>query len=379
MKTEQLLWTREEDWNTSPTDEFSQNAQLVLVFGSRSAMEKPGTLDQINELYPAASIVGCSTSGEIQGTEFMNGSLTTTALIFDNTQIQITQSQIEDPQQSFSVGEYLSQSLESENLSHVLIIADGLRVNGTHLIAGLQKHLPSHVQITGGLAGDGESFEKTLVCCDGPPLEGQIAAIGFYGSHLNVGYGSVSGWAPFGPERLITKSNGNILYKMDGQPAIDLYRSILMEESAELSAARFYFPLEIRAEGEKQGIVRTIVGINEEDQSLIFAGDVPEGYQARLMRVNLNRLMEGAAQAARGSIVSGNGSPDLALLVSCVGRKIVLKQRTFQELEAVREVLGSSTPMTGFYSYGELAPFSSGQECHLHNETMTITTFSETA
>ena len=201
--------------------------------------------------------------------------------------------------------------------------------------------------------------------------------IGFYGSQLQVKCGSVAGWVPFGPERLITKSKDNILYELDGQPAIDLYRTILQEETTvDLSSARFHFPLEIQSDEMSRGIVRTIVAVDEKDHSLVFAGDVPEGYQARLMKVNFNRLMEGASQAARDSMPQKT-PPDLALMVSCVGRKIVLKQRTFQELEAVRDILGSETRMAGFYSYGEIAPFATGQDCLLHNETMTITTFSE--
>jgi hypothetical protein len=378
MKTEQLCWTQKMGWQSHSTNDFKQNAQLVLVFGSRSALEDREAFNSISQLYPAASIAGCSTSGEIQGTEILEDTLVATAILFDHTRVQLVKTKIESPETSLQAGETLSRSLEPEGLKHVVVFADGLRVNGTDLVKGFKKHLPEGVKITGGLAGDGELFEKTLVCCDGPPQAGQVAAIGFYGSRFKVGYGSLAGWVPFGTNRLVTKSKGNILYELDGQPAIDLYRSILKEESLELSSARFHFPLEIWSDDDRsQSLVRTIVAVDEKDNSLIFAGDVPEGYRARLMKVNFNRLMEGADGAARASSCNGNGSPPLALLVSCVGRKIVLKQRTFQELEAVQEVLGKDTTLTGFYSYGEIAPFAQGQDCHLHNETMTITTFYE--
>ena len=378
MKTEQLQWTLQAGWDSPPSDGFKENAQLVLVFGSRVAMENPDVFNSITDLYPTAAIAGCTTSGEILGADVFSESLVVTAIQFDHTHVQLAKVQIEDSQQSLKVGEELSRSLVSEDLTHVIILSDGLRVNGTDLVRGLQKHLPSQVQITGGLAGDGESFEKTLVCCDGPPTEGQIAAVGFYGSRLHVGYGSLAGWAPFGPERLITKSKSNRLYELDGQPALELYRTILNEEGANaLSAARFHFPLEIHDEERNKGLVRTVIAVDEEDNSLVFAGDVPEGNTAYLMKANITQLTQGAAEAAHTSSNNRNGSTQFAFLVSCVGRKIVLKQRTFLELEAVQEVLGQGTPMAGFYSYGELAPFATGQECHLHNETMTITTFSE--
>lgn len=377
MKTEQIHWTQKTGWHSKPTEEFRQKSQLVLVFGSRAALENKKAFGAITRFYPTASIAGCSTSGEILGTEVLDDSLTATAILFEHTSVQLAQTRIDSVEFSLQAGEILGQSLEPEGLTHILVFADGLRVNGTHLIEGLKNSLPEDVKITGGLAGDGELFKKTLVCGNGLPVSGQIVAIGLYSSRLNVGCGSLAGWVPFGADRLITKSKGNILYEMDGQPAIELYRSILKEESVELSAARFHFPLEIKSRNMNRGIVRTIVGIDEKDNSLIFAGDVPEGYRARLMKVNFDRLMDGATEAARGSIYNGFHSADLALLVSCVGRKIVLKQRTFQELEAIREVLGKATSLTGFYSYGEIAPFAGGQNCYLHNETMTITTFYE--
>ncbi|MDH5458349.1 MAG: FIST C-terminal domain-containing protein [Nitrospinota bacterium] len=376
MKTEQLCWTLKTDWDTEPSEEFKQKAQLVFVFGSRSSLENKEAFDSISRLYPTASIAGCSTSGEIQGAEVLENSLIATAIIFDHTRVQLVKTNIKTPETSLQAGETLSRSLEPEGLKHVVVFADGLRVNGTDLVEGFKRHLPKDVRITGGLAGDGELFEKTLICCDGPPQAGQIVAIGFYGSRFKVGYGSLGGWVPFGTDRLITKSKNNVLYELDGQPAVDLYRSILKEESAELSSARFHFPLEIWSDDRSQSLVRTIVAVDEKNNGLVFAGDVPEGHRARLMKVNFNRLMEGANTAARTSR-NGKGSPPLALLVSCVGRKIVLKQRTFQELEAVQEVFGNNTALMGFYSYGEIAPFAEGQNCHLHNETMTVTTFYE--
>ena len=376
MKTEQLCWTSKTGWQTEPTEEFKQKAQLVFAFGSRSALENQEAFDAISRFYPVASIAGCSSSGEIRGTEVFENSLIVTAIIFDHTRVQLAKTHIESPEYSLRAGETLCRLLKTDGLKHVVVFSDGLRVNGTDLVEGFKRHLPENVKITGGLAGDGELFEKTLVCCDGPPQIGQIVAIGFYGSRFKAGYGSLGGWVPFGTDRLITKSKNNVLYELDGQPAVDLYRSILKEESAELSSARFHFPLEIWSDDRTQSLVRTIVAVDEKNNCLVFAGDIPEGHRACLMKVNFNQLMEGANEAARTSC-NGKGSPPLALLVSCVGRKIVLQQRTFQELEAAQEVLKKNTTLMGFYSYGEIAPFAEGQNCHLHNETMTVTTFYE--
>jgi hypothetical protein len=195
---------------------------------------------------------------------------------------------------------------------------------------------------------------------------------------LKVGYGSLGGWDSFGPERVITRSKGNILYELDNKSALELYKTYLGEHAQGLPATGLLFPLSVRANQQDTGVVRTILAVNEEDQSMTFAGDMPQGAYARLMKANADRLIDGSMAAARTSYQALTGSsPELAILISCVGRKLVLKQRIEEELEGVREVLGPLPALTGFYSYGEISPFIPDARCELHNQTMTITTFLE--
>jgi hypothetical protein len=276
------------------------------------------------------------------------------------------------------VGEQLACDLAAKDLVHVFVLAEGLKVNGSELVKGLRDGLPSSVAVTGGLAGDGARFERTVVCLDGQMIDGAVAAVGFYGDRLRIGYGSLGGWDPFGPDRLVTRSEGNVLYELDGSSALDLYKTYLGSHAANLPASGLLFPLSLRGEDGEQRVVRTILGIDEQAGSLIFAGDVPQGGYAQLMKANVDRLIDGAHGAAAACYEAvGSKTPDLAILISCVGRKLVLNQRTEEEIESVREVLGESTVLSGFYSYGEIAPFMSSTKCELHNQTMTITTFSE--
>jgi hypothetical protein len=245
-------------------------------------------------------------------------------------------------------------------------------------VSGVTKHLPEGVTLTGGLAGDGTRMSETLVFRDNLPETNIIAALGLYGRRLKVGFGSLGGWDSFGPERLVTKSKGNVLYELDGQPALDLYKKYLGEEAKGLPATGLLFPLSVRARPGETPVVRSFLSIDEAAQSLAFAGDVPEGAYARLMKANFDRLIDGATGAAQTTHQAiGSATPDLAILISCVGRKLVLKQRIEEEVEAVRDVLGASAVLAGFYSYGEISPFTPGARCELHNQTMTITTLSE--
>jgi hypothetical protein len=137
------------------------------------------------------------------------------------------------------------------------------------------------------------------------------------------------------------------------------------------------FPLELRGDADGGGVLRALLSVDEAEQSITFAGNVPEGAQARFMFATLDDLIQGSHVAARSSVERLGASPQLSILVSCNGRRYALKQRIEEEVEAVREELGADPTVTGFYSYGEIAPSAEGGRSQLHNETMTITSFAE--
>jgi len=379
MKVEQIYWTESGSWTSSFSEEFKKKANLVFIFGDRKHVEKNELINEIKNAYPTALLVGCSTAGEICDTRVLDSSLVSTAIIFEKTKLQCSSVGVSDPKESYDAGKKLGKQLNPKELVQAVILSDGLKVNGSELVKGLLESLPENVGLTGGLAGDGNMFEKTLVFNDGLPKSDNLVLLGFYGNDLKVSYESMGGFVPFGPERLVTKAKGNILYELDDQPVIELYKKYLGDEKGtDLAKNQFNFPLSFRTETMKTPVVRTILAIDENSGSMTFAGNISEKGYCRLMRTNFNRLIDGAINAAETSLSAlKSDSPDLALLISCVGRKIILNQRVEEEVEAVRDVLGSSPVITGFYSYGEIAHFNPFERCELHNQTMTITTFKE--
>lgn len=377
MQIEQSRWNQDKGWIPESPGKLGANAQLVLLFGSPACLKQTAWQDDILHVYPKAHRIGCSTAGEIYGTEVTDETLVATAVAFDHTRLHGVSLNLDDVINSYQAGERLANSLPHEELVHVLVFSDGQNVNGSELVSGLTEHLPAGVTLTGGLAGDGDRFQETLVLWDGPPKPNIIAVLGLYGERIKIGFGSLGGWDAFGPERLVTRSAGNILFELDNQPALSLYKKYLGEYAKDLPASGLLFPLSLRnTYGES--VVRTILGVNEAEQSLTFAGDIPQGGHARLMKANFDRLIDGAVGAAQTSHKAiGEESPELALLISCVGRKLVLKQRIEEEVEGVQDVLGQETVLAGFYSYGEISPFTPSAKCELHNQTMTITTLSE--
>jgi len=378
MKIEQNTWMQKTGWRPSAPGALGKSAQLVLVFGAKDILKQSPLPKELTSAYPDAHFVGCSTAGEICGTTVYDNSLTTVAVHFEKTTVRAYEVEASSAEDSFLAGERLAALVSPANLSHLFVLSKGVNVNGSELVKGLEKNLRENVIITGGMAGNGAKFQETLTFSDGIPKNNVISAIAFYGHKLKVGYGSIGGWDPFGPERIITRSKGNVLYELDGKNALELYKQYLGEQAKGLPATGLLFPLGIRGQETTTNLVRTILATNDKEQSITFAGDVPEGFHARLMKVNYERMIDGAAQAAKNCQETIDfPKVELAILVSCAGRKWVLKQRIKEEIEAVREVFGKDTVLTGFYSYGEIAPVAGSKKCAFHNETMTITAFSE--
>jgi len=380
MKIGQKLWTKEKGWVDVLPQKSPAAAQIVFAFGGRSLMEDKKYFEEIHSFYPDSHIIACSTAGEILGSGVRDDSITLTAVLFERTELHVAEADIATAEESAAVGKKLADALPKEKLVHVMVFSDGLRVNGTALVKGLNDTLPPQVSVTGGLVGDGPHFKKTVVGLDHVAQEGKIVLVGFSSTALKVGYGSLGGWDAFGVERLITKSNGNVLYKLDGKPALELYKTYLGNKAKGLPSTGLLFPLRLQSEHDNQTeVVRTVLGVNESDQSMTFAGDMPEGATVALMKANFERLIDGASGAGNMSIEPlGEKKADLAILISCVGRKLVLKERAEEEIEAVRTAIGEQAAVTGFYSYGELCPTASTKkQCRLHNQTMTITTFRE--
>ena len=377
MRVEQLQWTDIGKLQLITDNGLGERADLVLVFGARTILAQENRFFEIRSRYPNAQIVLSSTSGEIMDDLVFDESLSITAIDFEKTELKAISIDVNNVNESFDSGVKLAEMLNAEDLCHVFVLSDGLNVNGSEIVKGINSVLPDSVSCTGGLAGDAASFNSTLVGLNTAPQEKSIVAIGFYGENLQVGFGSVGGWDNFGAERLVTRSKGNVLYELDGQSALELYKMYLGEKAAELPGSALLFPLGMKFGDDFETIVRTVLAVDEANGSMTFAGDIPEGCYVRLMKANFDKLIDGARLAAENSLADTSSENRLAVLISCVGRKLILGQRVDEEVEVVKRVMGDHTVITGFYSYGEISPVDDSRKCELHNQTMTITTFSE--
>jgi hypothetical protein len=350
-----------------------------LIFGQRTILETTGAFSAYSKDFAAGEVVIGSTSGNIMGQNVTDNDLVATAIQFDRTTIR-THLFSTGSGDSLTLGRAIGSKFDGlgADLKLIYIVSDGQSVNGSELVIGIADVLGNTVPVAGGLAGDDARFQTTLVGLNAEPGSGNIVAIGFYGDSLEVGCGTRTGWEPFGPERTITRAEKNVLYEIDGKSALGLYKTYLGDRAAELPSSALLFPLEITLEGTDERLIRTILAVSENDQSMTFAGNLPVGSKVQLMKANFDKLIDGAADAATISRQGlENNEPELALLVSCVGRKLILGQRVEEEIEEASSVLGANTTIAGFYSYGEIAPYGTGDICQLHNQSMTITTLRE--
>jgi hypothetical protein len=357
-------------------------ANLVLAFSSVKRFSEGKLQSFLKARYPTAQIVGCTTSGEINVTGVYDDSIQITAILWEKVVQRVAQTKMSGMQNSFETAALLAKQLNADTLRALLVISDGLNVNGSELLKGFQSVL-GEIPIIGGLAGDGGAFVKTLQLFNETISDGMVIAVGLYGDSLIVSSGALGGWKPYGPPRKITKSEKNVVYEMDGKPALPLYRMYIGEAfSKGLPGTGLKFPLAIIEEGKRDvEKIRTLLAVNAEENSLTFAGNVEEGETVRLCQTNHDRLVEGAGGAAE-LVMDGLGEnktnqTGLALCVSCVGRKGVMAELVADEIKQVQQILGAKTSITGFYSYGELAPRPNTSDSVLHNQTMTIGYLSE--
>ncbi len=353
-------------------------ANLILGFGSKRLVAEGHLNKYLTEKYPSAEIVLSSTAGEIAYNSVYDDSAVIIVISFEKTVIKTASLNIEDFSDSFELGKSIVQQFDTQGLTSILILSDGLLVNGSQLVTGMEAANQGKVLITGGLAGDGTHFDNTLVGLNGTPKIGTVAAVGFYGDQIDVRSSSVSGWDVFGPERVVTKANGTNVYEIDNSSAVELYKIYLGPYIDDKTNTILLFPLALKLPGHSQYIARSILSVSHEKNCMIFSGDIPEGSAVRFMKANFVKLIDAADQAAKEiSSDDASYSPELAILISCVGRRIILGKQVEEEVGVVSDYFTDKTAIVGFYSYGEISPQMNIGPCQLHNQTMTITTFNE--
>lgn len=371
MEISQFRWTSNAGWETPGASAGA--ADLVLVFADADYFRQTACYEDLRRFFPTAHIVGCSSAGNCHEVTISDDGIVVTAVTLRRGRVRLVSAEVAPGGDLQALAASMMEHLLAADLRHAFVLSDGLSVNGSELASGLNR---AGIPVTGGLAGDGTRFGSTWVMADAPAAQNVVALIGFFGD-IEARSGCVAGWREFGAERLVTRSQGNVVHEIDHQPALAIYTKYLGEMAKDLPSSGLRFPLSIRRSEQEAPVIRTLLAVDAAAQSLTFAGDVPQGSFCRLMKTDVDSLIDGSGIAADAAKSAADGQRSLCLVVSCVGRRLVLGQLTEEELDIVRQRLGPAAAICGFYSYGELAPFSNVVQCQLHNQTMTLTTLTE--
>jgi hypothetical protein len=376
MKSEQSFILSNQVWEGD--NALKETAGLVLAFGPRRKILEEGIYSTIKARYPKAIVLILSTSFEVVVSKISASRIVVTAIQFDKTKLRSTSLQVSSKSDSRMAGKMICDQLRGDDLKHILLFSDGYDINGDDLVDGLNEELPQGVMVSGGFAGSDAEDPTTYVGLNQEPKTRNIAAIGFYGHDLKVANGVESGWDEFGPTKIVTESDGNVVYSLDGENVLEVYRRYLgKSKEADFAMSIQHFPLCIlKPDGSK--IVRSVFRVDEKRNALVYSGNVPKDSKVRFMIANVDRLIDGAVNAAeRINEQCKADRPELVLVVSCVGRSVLLLERTEEEIELACETIGKDIMYSGFYSNGELSPATGSKLCSLHNQTISITSYSE--
>ena len=379
MQVKQIVVRKPEQLAAASARLTGMATDLVLVFGGIEYFKQPDLPATLNAAAPGAALLGCSTAGEISPDGVDDGSCVVTAIDFAQTELRQASTALNGMDDSFAAGARLGQQLAAPDLQAILVFGPGVQINGSALVNGIASVVGDAVPITGGLAGDGGAFQRTWTLGKDGVTDHGIVAVGLCGKALNFAHGSFGGWEPFGPARKVTRCSGNVLHELDGEPALEVYKRYLGEHAKGLPASGLLFPFAMLGDDHNAiGLIRTILGVDDVTGSLTLAGEIQQDSYLKLMHASTDKLVNGAESAAEAAArMLGAKTAGLAILVSCVGRKLVMGSRVDEEVEAVADIFGSNATLTGFYSYGEISPFTPGAACKLHNQTMTITYLGE--
>ena len=374
MKVKQFIW-RDNVWE-GLNEETEIDPQLCLLFGTREVIESlPEFREELQKKFQDADIVLSSTAGNIIDENLIDDVIIANAIEFEYTTVKTDVIKFEEREYS-EMGEVVANMIDIEKTKYSLIFScTGINVD--QFLKGFNSIIKGRIPLSGGVAGDNYGFKKTLVGLNEEIGENQMVLVSFMGDRLYTQHGSKGGWDIFGPERKVTKCEKNVLYEIDGKPALDLYKKYLGEKSSELPISALHFPLAYIEPSTNEYVVRGVQNIDEDNKSMILFGDLENGDTIQLMKANFDRVIKGAEDSACQSKSDELGDPDFSLLISCVARRLVLDQLVEEELSEAKQSLGRNTVISGFYSYSELSPVVGDNACHMHNQTMTITSFYE--
>lgn len=359
---------------------------ILIVFGA-CRFDHRKLLAGIRSITGDIPMVGGTTAGEISTSGFSKQSAVIMALsspILDfTTSIGLNMSK-DEKACSVSLARKIRRKKAVKNAVSLLIFPNGMGGDGVKVIEGLHQVMGTNIEIIGGYLGDDERFENTFQYYNGKVYKDAIPALLISGENgFETGIGVRSGFESIGNRFYCTDSENNIVKKFDEERALDLYREFLGEErSKRLPGICLEYPFglideKVSIAGKDYFQLRCGLTVDREEGTITLAASIPKGSALTITTASRGEIINGAKLAAlQAREALKNTVPQAILMLSCVGRKLVLGRRTQEEVDAVKEILGEDVPIIGFYTYGEIGPIDKMREelaiTRFHNETVVL-------
>lgn len=326
-------------------------------------------LQQINQAFPGLELIGGTTDGEISSVlEFQEDSLTFMVFGSDEMDIyagigrHVSQDAIAATQQA--VQQATSQTPHFPKFC--LSIPESLTTSGVSILEGLKQALGLEVPIFGGLAADQLRFQQTYQFFKTEVLSDAVPILVFSGSVL-FSHGVANGWHPVGKRSRVTKVDKNVVYEIDGQPALEFYHYYLgaLPPSIEYPLAVFNGD----NDQDQSFYMRAPSSYDPASGSITFFADIPDQALVQITEANREAILEASQTSMRTAMQNYPGvAPEAALFFSCTARRQILGTRAYEEYALAKGTLAQVIPGCGFYTNGEIAPLQQHGQTQFHNE-----------
>lgn len=367
----------------------ADHADLAVVFSSVE-LDQESVVRGVRRAGTDVPLVGCSDAGEITGAGPDKGKVAVMTITSDTVTFytglgrdvaggarEAGQNTVRDVK--------AKAGADAEQLRAFVMLPDVLAGNGADIVRGVLDELGEHFPVVGGAAGDDFAFEKTYEYHNDEVCSGAVTGIGIAGDFA-MGAGVRHGWLPVGVPMTVTKSEGAVVYELDGNPAVSIYEEYFGESADDLSKeplarTAITYPLGIKYPDLDDYFIRDPITVDEKTGAITCAAEIPEGSEVRLMIGSKDKAIEAATEAAKDLMKDferQDAKPKFAFMFNCIAREKLFGARAGEEIKAVMDVLGADVPLIGFYTYGEQAPIGGEvldtEKIHsrFFNETMAL-------
>jgi hypothetical protein len=358
---------------------------FVFMFGS-IGYDQHSLLRTVRETTGGAPLSGCSAEGTINGDDADESGFSVLVTAISSEELHWTNgiaTGLEDDPRA--VGQRVAQNLLpylSDDIIGLFVFPDGLTDRLEPFFAGLEDNLPSErfLPLWGGGAGNNFNLgEPTYQYCDDEVVSDGVSYALLSGK-AQASWAISHGLMPIGGERIVTRSEGNVIYEIDGKPAIEVLKEYLPEgvlvEDRDWMRYAIALALCFKAPSymkDEEYVVRGVPAVRMADGSIVVQTEVQEGtsvwFSSRDKEKITSRFDRMATQIKEQL---GDEKPKLVFQFECLtrGKFLFREQEKLQLLKRFRQSLGPDAPWAGFYTIGEIGPVEEHNLRHLYTSVV---------